>query len=159
MVLGVIDPDYFLGGRIPLRRDLAEDAIRRHIAEPLGMTVTEAAAGIRSVADNQMADLLRKVTVEQGHDPRDFVLFAYGGAGPTHAYAFAREAGIGTIVVPPRRRLTRPTAPCRPTNSAPSSLAIRSVPSALAARVRAPRRRPHQRDVRGARGALPGGHR
>ena len=47
-----------------------------------------------------MADLLRKVTVEQGHDPRDFVLFAYGGAGPTHAYAFAREAGIGTIVVP-----------------------------------------------------------
>jgi N-methylhydantoinase A len=47
-----------------------------------------------------MADLLRKVTVEQGHDPRDFVLFAYGGAGPTHAYAFSREAGIGTIVVP-----------------------------------------------------------
>src|SRR5581483_5142945 len=100
VVLGVIDPDYFLGGRIPLRRDLAEEAIRRVIAEPLGMTVAEAAAGIRSVADNQMADLLRKVTVEQGHDPRDFVLFAYGGAGPTHAYAFAREAGIGTIVVP-----------------------------------------------------------
>jgi N-methylhydantoinase A len=100
VVLGVIDPDYFLGGRIPLRRDLAEEAIRRVIAEPLGMTVSEAAAGIRSVADNQMADLLRKVTVEQGHDPRDFVLFAYGGAGPTHAYAFAREAGIGTIVVP-----------------------------------------------------------
>ncbi|HEY7068248.1 MAG TPA: hydantoinase/oxoprolinase family protein [Chloroflexota bacterium] len=100
VVLGVIDPDYFLGGRIPLRRDLAEEAIRRQIAAPLGMTVPQAAAGIRSVADNQMADLLRKVTVEQGHDPRDFVLFAYGGAGPTHAYAFAREAGIGTIVVP-----------------------------------------------------------
>jgi N-methylhydantoinase A len=100
VVLGVIDPDYFLGGRIPLRRDLAEEAIRRVIAEPLGMSVAAAAAGIRSVADNQMADLLRKVTVEQGHDPRDFVLFAYGGAGPTHAYAFAREAGIGTIVVP-----------------------------------------------------------
>jgi N-methylhydantoinase A len=100
VVLGIIDPEYFLGGRIPLRRDLAEEAIRRVIAEPLGMTVSQAAAGIRSVADNQMADLLRKVTVEQGHDPRDFVLFAYGGAGPTHAYAFAREAGIGTIVVP-----------------------------------------------------------
>ncbi|HLI27490.1 MAG TPA: hydantoinase/oxoprolinase family protein, partial [Chloroflexota bacterium] len=100
VVLGIIDPDYFLGGRIPLRRELAEEAIRRAIVEPLGMTVAQAAAGIRSVADNQMADLLRKVTVEQGYDPRDFVLFAYGGAGPTHAYAFAREAGISTIVVP-----------------------------------------------------------
>jgi N-methylhydantoinase A len=100
VVLGVIDPDYFLGGRIPLRRDLAEEAIRRQVAEPLDMTVAQAAAGIRQVADNQMADLLRQVTVQQGHDPRDFVLFAYGGAGPTHAYAFASEAGIGTIVVP-----------------------------------------------------------
>lgn len=100
VVLGVIDPAYFLGGRIPLFRHRAEDAIREHIAEPLGMTVEEAAAGIRSVADNQMADLLRRVTVQQGFDPRDFVLFAYGGAGPTHAYAFAHEAGIETIVVP-----------------------------------------------------------
>lgn len=100
VVLGVIDPAYFLGGRIPLHRDRAEEAIRLHIAEPLGMSVAEAAAGIRSVADNQMADLLRRVTIQQGYDPRDFVLFAYGGAGPTHAYAFAHEAGIDTIVVP-----------------------------------------------------------
>lgn len=100
VVLGVIDPAYFLGGRIPLYRDQAEEAIRRAIAEPLSMSVEEAAAGIRSVADNQMADLLRQVTVQQGLDPRDFVLFAYGGAGPTHAYAFAAEAGIGSIVVP-----------------------------------------------------------
>jgi N-methylhydantoinase A len=100
VVLGVIDPAYFLGGRIPLYRDLAVEAIRTHIAEPFGMTVEEAAAGIRSVADNQMADLLRRVTIQQGFDPRDFVLFAYGGAGPTHAYAFAHEAGIDTIVVP-----------------------------------------------------------
>jgi N-methylhydantoinase A len=100
VVLGIIDPGYFLGGRIPLRRDLAEEAIGKHIAEPLGMSVPEAAAGIRSVADNQMADLLRSVTIRQGYDPRDFVVFAYGGAGPTHAYAFAAEAGIDTIVVP-----------------------------------------------------------
>lgn len=100
VVLGVIDPEFFLGGRIPLYRHLAEEAIGTHIAEPLGMSVEQAAAGIRSVADNQMADLLRQVTVQQGHDPRDFALFAYGGAGPTHAYAFAAEAGIGTIVVP-----------------------------------------------------------
>jgi N-methylhydantoinase A len=100
LVLGIIDPGYFLGGRIALHADLAAEAIRREVAEPLGLSVEEAAAGIRRVADNQMADLLRKVTVEQGHDPRDFTLFAYGGAGPTHAYAFAEEAGIARVVVP-----------------------------------------------------------
>ena len=101
VVLGFIDPEYFLGGRIRLDRALALEAIRKHVAEPLGMSVTDAAAGIRQVADNQMADLLRKVTVKQGHDPRDFVVFAYGGAGPTHAYAYTQAAGIATLVVPP----------------------------------------------------------
>lgn len=100
VLLSIIDPTYFLGGRIPLRRELAEEAIGKHIAEPLGLPVDQAAAGIRSVVDNQMADLLRAVTIQQGYDPRDFVLFAYGGAGPTHAYSFAAEAGISTIVVP-----------------------------------------------------------
>ncbi|WP_432838501.1 hydantoinase/oxoprolinase family protein [Dactylosporangium sp. CA-092794] len=100
VVLGIIDPDFFLGGRFKLHRELAEEAVRRHVAEPLGLSVVEAAVGIRRVADNQMADLLRTVTVQQGYDPRDFVVFAYGGAGPTHAYAFAEEAGIDTIVVP-----------------------------------------------------------
>ncbi|MFF5259848.1 hydantoinase/oxoprolinase family protein [Actinomadura viridis] len=101
VVLGIIDPARFLGGRMPLDRSLAEKAIREHVAGPLGFTVEEAAAGIRRVADNQMADLLRKVTVEQGHDPRDFVVYAYGGAGPTHAYAYTEAAGIATLVVPP----------------------------------------------------------
>lgn len=100
VVLGIIDPDYFLGGRFPLHRDLAEEAVRKYVAEPLGLSVVDASVGIRKVADNQMADLLRTVTVQQGYDPRDFVVFAYGGAGPTHAYAFAQEAGIDTIVVP-----------------------------------------------------------
>ncbi|WP_432826477.1 hydantoinase/oxoprolinase family protein [Dactylosporangium sp. CA-092794] len=100
VVLGIIDPDFFLGGRFKLHRELAEEAVGRYIAEPLGLSVVEAAVGIRRVADNQMADLLRAVTVQQGYDPRDFVVFAYGGAGPTHAYAFAEEAGIDTIVVP-----------------------------------------------------------
>jgi N-methylhydantoinase A len=100
VVLGVIDPGHFLGGAITLHRELAEKAIAEHVAEPLGMTVLEAAAGIRTVADNQMADLVRTVTVQEGFDPRGFALFAYGGAGPTHAYAYAPEAGIGTIVIP-----------------------------------------------------------
>jgi N-methylhydantoinase A len=100
VVLGIIDPKYFLGGSIPLYRELAEDAIRQHVAEPLGLSIIEAASGIRSVAENQMADLVRTLTIQQGYDPRDFVMFAYGGAGPTHGYAIAREAGISTVVVP-----------------------------------------------------------
>lgn len=100
VVLGFIDPDFFLGGRMRLHRELAEAAIERHVARPLGMGVLEAAVGIRDVADNQMADLLRRVTVRAGYDPRDFVVFAYGGAGPTHAHRYAAEAGIGTAFVP-----------------------------------------------------------
>jgi N-methylhydantoinase A len=100
VVLGFIDPAYFLGGTIELDRAAAERAIEQHAARPLGLGVLEAAAGIRAVADNQMADLLRKVTLRAGYDPRDFVLFAYGGAGPTHAHRYAAEAGISTIFVP-----------------------------------------------------------
>jgi len=101
VVLGIIDPTYFLGGRMPLDVELARQAIKTHIADPLGMTIEEAALGIRTVADNQMADLLRKVTVEQGRDPRDFAVFAYGGAGPTHASSYTAAAGISTLVIPP----------------------------------------------------------
>jgi N-methylhydantoinase A len=100
VVLGIIDPKYFLGGLIPLYREHAEHAIREHVADPLGLSVLEAASGIRAVAENQMADLVRAVTIQQGYDPRDFVMFAYGGAGPTHGYAISREAGIRTVVVP-----------------------------------------------------------
>ncbi len=100
VVLGIIDPEYFLGGNMGLDRAAAEQAIREHVAEPLGLSLLEAAAGIRSVADNHMADLLRKVTLRAGYDPRDFVVFAYGGAGPTHAHRYALEAGIRTVFVP-----------------------------------------------------------
>jgi N-methylhydantoinase A len=100
VVLGVIDPDRFAGGRFRLRRDLAEDAIRKHVAEPLGMSLEAAADGIRRVVDAQMADQVRAATIGQGHDPRDFALFAYGGAGPAHAHAFAPEAGLSRIVIP-----------------------------------------------------------
>lgn len=101
LVLGILNPDYFLGGRIRLRPDLAEGAIRCAIAGPLyGGDVLAAADGIRRVTDAQMADLIRKATVERGVDPRCFVLMAYGGAGPTHALAYAEEAGIGRVVVP-----------------------------------------------------------
>ncbi len=100
LVLGILNPDYFLGGRIPLDRPKAEEAIRRHVAEPLGISVPEAAAGIRRVIDNRMADRLRRLTLEKGHDPRDFVLYAYGGAGPVHCTAYGAELHVQKILVP-----------------------------------------------------------
>ncbi|RZS84824.1 hydantoinase/oxoprolinase family protein [Pigmentiphaga kullae] len=100
VVLGIIDPRYFLGGRMALDVEAAREAVRKYVAEPLGMSVEEAAAGIREVANNQMADLLRRVTLRAGYDPRDFVLMAYGGAGATHAHQYAEVAGIGKVVVP-----------------------------------------------------------
>jgi N-methylhydantoinase A len=100
VVLGIIDPDNFLGGRMKLDRDAAVRAIEHNIATPLGMTVEEAAAGIRRVVDSHMADTLREVTIGRGHDPRDFVLYAYGGAGPVHCASYGAELGVQRIVVP-----------------------------------------------------------
>jgi N-methylhydantoinase A len=100
VVLGIIDPRYFLGGQMSLDPKKAEAAVKERIAGPLGLSVHEAAAGIREVANNQMADLLRRVTTRSGYDPREFVLFAYGGAGPTHACQYAAFAGISTVIAP-----------------------------------------------------------
>ncbi len=100
LILGIIDANYFLGGRIKLARDKAEQAIAEHIARPLGLNTVEAAAGIRRIVDSHMADLLRAYTLERGHDPRDFVVFAYGGAGPTHCASYAAELGAKQLIVP-----------------------------------------------------------
>lgn len=100
VALGVIDPDNFLGGRMAIDRIAAEEAIRTQIAEPMGISVVEAAAGIREIVDARMADTLRELTVGRGHDPRDFVLYAYGGAGPMHCAGFGAELGVASIVVP-----------------------------------------------------------
>ncbi len=99
LVLGILDPAHFLGGRLALDPGAAERALEEHVAGPLGVSVTEAAAGIKRIVDNRMADLLRTVTIERGHDPREFVLYAFGGAGPTHAPAFALDL-VKTILVP-----------------------------------------------------------
>ena len=100
LVLGYLDPEAFLGGRMRLDVDAASAAIDRHIAQPLGLTMLEAAAGIRQIVDSQMADTLRELTIEKGHDPRDFHLYAYGGAGPLHCATFGPELGLQQIVVP-----------------------------------------------------------
>jgi N-methylhydantoinase A len=99
VVLGIIDPGQFLGGKLQLDMGKAREAIRVHIAEPLGLSIEEAAAGIKKIVDTRMADLLRVVTIEQGHDPRGFVLYAFGGAGATHAPAFALDV-VEEMIVP-----------------------------------------------------------
>jgi N-methylhydantoinase A len=100
VVLGILAPDSFLGGRMSLDRDAATAAVETQIAQPLGLTVEQAAAGIRRVVDSQMAGALREITIGRGHDPRDFVLYAYGGAGPMHCATFGAELGVPVIVIP-----------------------------------------------------------
>jgi len=102
LVLGYLDPDNFAGGKMRLDRAAAERAIQE-IAKPLGMKPVECAAGICRIVELNMADIIRKVTVEKGFDPRDFVLFAFGGAGPAHAGVFAQELGVRKVVIPQRK--------------------------------------------------------
>ena len=105
LLLGRLAPDRFLGGELPLDRSAARVSLMAEIAEPLGYAgsegVTAVADGIVAIAIVAMAGAIRRQTVEHGRDPRDFVLFAYGGAGPLHAAALARELAIPTVVVPP----------------------------------------------------------
>lgn len=100
LVLGYVNPDNFLAGRLRLDVDRAREAIREHVADPLGLEIEAAAEGIKTVVDARMADLIRTATIEQGYDPSDFVLYAYGGAGPSHAFSYGTELGTDEIVVP-----------------------------------------------------------
>jgi N-methylhydantoinase A len=102
LVLGYLDPDNFAGGRMKLDRKAAGDAIAA-LGAQIGMSALECAAGACRIVELHMADIIRKVTVEKGFDPRDFVLFAFGGAGPAHAGVFARELGIRKVIIPQRK--------------------------------------------------------
>lgn len=100
VVLGYLHPDSFLGGSMRLRRDLAESALQR-LATQAGLTRTEVAWGIYSVACNMMAGAARAHIIERGHDPRRFPLVAFGGAGPIHATRMARILGASEVIIPP----------------------------------------------------------
>ena len=100
VVLGGIDPDNFLGGRMRLDPELALEAVRSRVAEPLGLEPEDAAARIVEIVNSQMADLIRRVTVERGRDPAGFTVFAYGGAAGMHAGAYAEKLGCRHVVVP-----------------------------------------------------------
>jgi N-methylhydantoinase A len=100
LVLGRLGVERFLGGEMPLDGEAARRALNEKIAVPLGMNVVEAAEGLLRIATTKMAHVVRWVTTERGLDAADFALVAYGGAGPLHAAAVARELQIGTVVIP-----------------------------------------------------------
>ncbi len=99
VVLGHL-PVALLGGRMTLDPALAEAAVR-HVAEPLGLSLHDAARGILAIADSTMIGAIRVVSVERGHDPRQFALMAFGGAGPLHGCALAEMLGTDTVLIPP----------------------------------------------------------
>jgi N-methylhydantoinase A len=100
VVLGRLAPERFLGGEMRLDRAAAGATLRERIATPLGVDLERAASGMLEVAVAAMANTVRHVTLERGMDPRDFTLVAYGGAGPLHAAAVAKELAIRTVIIP-----------------------------------------------------------
>ena len=100
LVLGYLDAGSFLDGHMALDRHAAHQAIQQYIAEPMNISVEEAASGIFDIANNSMINAIRYVSVARGRDPRDFALLAFGGAGPVHAGTQVRDLGIRTILVP-----------------------------------------------------------
>ncbi|MFI0404353.1 hydantoinase/oxoprolinase family protein [Actinomadura sp. 3N508] len=100
LVLGILNPQNFLGGRKTLSPDLAAKALTERVGRHLGLDAEGAAAAVFTVQNSQTADLARKVVVEAGHDPRDFAVYAFGGAGPMHAFSYAAELGASQLVIP-----------------------------------------------------------
>jgi N-methylhydantoinase A len=100
LVLGYLDPGFFLGGTMALDVDAAREAIRHVVAEPLGLSIEEAAWGIHQIVNETMAGAARVHTLERGGDPRRLLVFAFGGAGPVHGYRIAAALGSPRLVVP-----------------------------------------------------------
>ncbi len=100
VVLGYLDPTYFAGGQMELDATAAHTAVREHVAEPLGLEVEQAAAGMYRVINSNMAHGVREITVKRGLDPREFPMVVAGGAGSLHACAIATELEMPSLVVP-----------------------------------------------------------
>ena len=99
LVLGYLNPEGLVGGRLPLDKAKAETAIEEHVAKPLGLPLDKAAYGMFTIVNANMVNGIRRVSVERGYDPRDFVLVCAGGATGAHITALAREMGIAKILV------------------------------------------------------------
>ena len=100
LILGRLDPNYFAGGEMTLDTEAANNAIKKYCAEPLGLSIEAAAHGIVEIANTAMVNALRLVSVQRGHDPRDFILMGFGGAGPAHVVRLAEQAGIPQVLIP-----------------------------------------------------------
>ena len=100
LVLGYLNPDGLVGGRLPLDADKARDAVKKKVADPLGISVEQAAYGMYTIVNSNMVNGIRRVSVERGYDPRDFVLVGAGGATAAHVTAIAQEMGIDKIILP-----------------------------------------------------------
>jgi N-methylhydantoinase A len=100
VLLGYVAPDLFWGGRLTIDVEAAERAMRRHVADPLGLDVIRAASGAYQVVNENMVDAIREVSVRRGFDPRQFALVAAGGAGPLHVGALAEELDIPIVLIP-----------------------------------------------------------
>ena len=145
VVLGRLDPDRFLGGRMKLDRDAAVDAVQR-LADQLGLSLLETAEGILTIANSNMARAIRSRTIEKGHDPREFALVAFGGAGPLHAaeVADSLEHPGGARAAAPRA--SPPPAACsRATSSTTRCAPSSSCRAAIDAERLEPRARPSSR--------------
>jgi N-methylhydantoinase A len=101
LLLGYLDARSLLAGDLPIDRDAAEAAVQARLAAPLGIDVRAAAAAVIDVVNHAMGEVLKIISVQRGHDPREFVLAAFGGAGPLHCAALAGELGIAEILCPP----------------------------------------------------------
>jgi N-methylhydantoinase A len=99
LVLGYLNPDGLVGGRLPLNVEKARRAIKTHLADPLGISIEKAAYGMFTIVNNNMVNAIRRVSVERGYDPRDFVLNCAGGATAAHITALAREMGIRKVLI------------------------------------------------------------
>jgi len=101
LILGYLDQDFFLGGRMRLDRQASVNALERHIGQPSGRAAVEAAWGVFDLVNENMAAAARAYLLERGQDPTSLPIFAYGGAGPVHAYRVARKLGTPALVIPP----------------------------------------------------------
>jgi N-methylhydantoinase A len=99
LLLGYLNPDYFLGGEMTINVELARKAVKEKIADPLGMDVIDAARAIRKIIDHGMSDAISQVSVERGEDPRKYMLVAAGGAGPVHVASLAKPLGIKQVLI------------------------------------------------------------
>lgn len=129
LVLGYLDAESFLGGEMRLRTSEVRKALTRDVAGPLGLGLTEAAAGIVEVVTGSMAAAARMHLSEQGKDPADFALLAFGGAGPAHAYGLAKALRMPRVIVPMRAGVM---SACGLLAAAPTVDEVRSLPSSLA---------------------------